>query len=246
MKSLQPRLSIADGEARVQAVRAVELADNTELAIMPEITYIPAKPTLAVLGHKVEYDEVRQLWYCDLQIDVGPSYYPFIRLGLVRYQPNSVKNAFVSRVVLADFAQIAPDRLMTIGPDAGNPRKIGVAIAGITFNKSEAQTDGGDFEVSVETRRSDISDPELGWVPVPDADIQLLAHKITDMAAPILWSGVITLPEPRGSRPYRLVVKEYERHINMEVSYQTGGGAGQTLSQRRYGRRVVYADAVEI
>ncbi len=246
MKSLQPRLSIADGEARVQAVRAVELADNTELAIMPEITYIPAKPTLVVLGHKVEYDEVRQLWYCDLQIDVGPSYYPFIRLGLVRYQPNSVKNAFVSRVVLADFAQIAPDRLMTIGPDAGNPRKIGVAIAGITFNKSEAQTDGGDFEVSVETRRSDISDPELGWVPVPDADIQLLAHKITDMAAPILWSGVITLPEPRGSRPYRLVVKEYERHINMEVSYQTGGGAGQTLSQRRYGRRVVYADAVEI
>lgn len=246
MKSLQPRLDLSQAEARVKAVREVEFADKAELAIMPELSYIPAKPTLAVLGHKVEYDEVRQLWYCDIQIDVGPTYYPFIRLALVRYQPNSVRNAFVSRVVLADFAQIAPDRLMTIGPDAGNPRKIGVAIAGPTFNKSEAQSDGGDFEVIVETRRSDISDPDLGWVPVPDADIQLLPHKITDDLAPLLWSGVITLPEPRGSRPYRLVVKEYERHINMEVAYKTGGGAGQTISQRRYGRRVVYADAVEI
>lgn len=246
MKPLQPRLDVSQGEARVKAVREFEFANNNELAVSPDIAYIPAKPTLAVLGHKVEYDEVRQLWYCDLQIDIGPTYYPFIRLALVRYQPNSVKNAFVSRVVLADFAQIAPDRLMTIGPDVGNPRKIGVAIAGATFNKSEAQTDGGDFEVIVETRRSDINDPDLGWVPVPDADIQLMPHKVTDNLAPLLWSGVITLPEPRGSRPYRLVVKEYERHINIEALYKTGGGAGQTIAQRRYGRRVVYADAIEI
>ncbi|KXK53475.1 MAG: hypothetical protein UZ07_CHB004002758 [Chlorobi bacterium OLB7] len=244
MKSLQPRLSLSESELQVSNVRQV--ADKLELAITADIEYVPAKPTLAVLGHKVEYDEVRQLWYCDLQIDAGLSYYPFIRLALVRYQPNSVKNAFVSRVVLADFAQIAPDRLMTINSDPGNPRKIGVAIAGLTFNKSEAQSDGGDFEVAVETRRSDISDPDLGWVPVPDANIQLLPHKVTDMVAPLLWSGVITLPEPRGSRPYRLVVKEYERHINMEVAYKTGGGAGQTITQRRYGRRVVYADAIEL
>lgn len=244
MKSLQPRFSLSESELQVSNVRQV--ADKLELAITADIEYVPAKPTLAVLGHKVEYDEVRQLWYCDLQIDAGPSYYPFIRLALVRYQPNSVKNAFVSRVVLADFAQIAPDRLMTINSDPGNPRKIGVAIAGLTFNKSEAQSDGGDFEVVVETRRSDISDPDLGWVPVPDANIQLLPHKVTDMVAPLLWSGVITLPEPRGSRPYRLVVKEYERHINVEVAYKTGGGAGQTITQRRYGRRVVYADAIEL
>jgi hypothetical protein len=53
----------------------------------------------------------RQLWYADIEIDAGPSYLPFVRLALVRYQPTSLPDAHLSRVVLAEFVQLTPDRL---------------------------------------------------------------------------------------------------------------------------------------
>ena len=37
--------------------------------------------SVAVVGHQPEFDEVRGLWYCDLQIDAGSSYFPFVRLA---------------------------------------------------------------------------------------------------------------------------------------------------------------------
>jgi hypothetical protein len=38
------------------------------------------------------------------------TYAPFVRLALVRYQPHALVASKVSRVVLADFAQLTPDR----------------------------------------------------------------------------------------------------------------------------------------
>ena len=46
---------------------------------------------------------IRQLWYCDIEIIGGASYFPFIRLALARYQPISSRNAHLSNVVLADI-----------------------------------------------------------------------------------------------------------------------------------------------
>ena len=37
-----------------------------------------------------EFDQVRKLWYCDLQLDAGTSYFPFVKLALARYQPHSI------------------------------------------------------------------------------------------------------------------------------------------------------------
>ena len=66
-----------------------------------------------VAGHDVGYDTTRGLWYCDIQV-TDPAgrplttYTPFIRLALARYQPFSIPGAHLSRVVLADYAQLAP------------------------------------------------------------------------------------------------------------------------------------------
>ncbi|HEV2863511.1 MAG TPA: hypothetical protein VGX48_21030 [Pyrinomonadaceae bacterium] len=72
-----------------------------------------------VAAHEVKFDGAR--WYSDLQILIPatpktpasdiPSYYPFIRLGLARYQPESLPGAHLSRVAAADFVQLAPSRL---------------------------------------------------------------------------------------------------------------------------------------
>ena len=66
-----------------------------------------------------------------LTIDPGtPTYMPFVRLALVRYQPHALVDAKVSRVVLSDFAQLTPERASTVTSDPYNPGLLRVAISG--------------------------------------------------------------------------------------------------------------------
>ena len=66
--------------------------------------------SVVVVGHRVHFDLERKLWYCDIELNPGLAYMPFVRLALVRYQPNAIYGAKVSRVVLADFVQVLPRR----------------------------------------------------------------------------------------------------------------------------------------
>ena len=63
-----------------------------------------------VAGHTVGFDQDRDLWYCDMEIASGPAYSPMVRLALARWQPASIQHAELSRVVVADVVQLAPDR----------------------------------------------------------------------------------------------------------------------------------------
>src|SRR5690242_14172147 len=92
--------------------------------------------TVAVAGHAVKFDGVerthagRKLWYCDIDIDAGNAYFPFIRLALARFQPNSVRGAHLSRVVLADFVQLTADRSASISFDGADATALTVAVCG--------------------------------------------------------------------------------------------------------------------
>ena len=92
----------------------------------------PGGDQVHVAGHGVEYDKSRKLWYCDIEIDAGESYWPFVRLALARYQPKSYWGVELSRVVLADFVQLAPDRTVTVTP-AGSPDRFDVRVDGLTY-----------------------------------------------------------------------------------------------------------------
>ena len=59
--------------------------------------------TVEVVGFHVEWDGARKLWYCDINLDTGNAYAPFVRLALARFQPNSLSDVHISAVVLADF-----------------------------------------------------------------------------------------------------------------------------------------------
>lgn len=68
-----------------------------------------------VVGHRVQWDDARKLWYCDIELDAGwRTYMPFVRLALVRYQPQAIAGMKVSRVTLAEFAQVLPRRSATL------------------------------------------------------------------------------------------------------------------------------------
>ena len=77
-----------------------------------------------VAPHDVFYDGERGLWYCDIVVDTGPSYFPFIRLALARYQPTSCPGAHLSNIVLADIIALTSDRWLSLTPteDAGTRR----------------------------------------------------------------------------------------------------------------------------
>ena len=87
-------------------------------------------PWVDVAGHEVAWDKDRQLWFSDIEISTisATTYFPFVKLALVRYQPSSLKGLELSRVVQADFIQVTPDRVVTMS--FPTPTTVKVAVAG--------------------------------------------------------------------------------------------------------------------
>ncbi len=191
-----------------------------ELANVSNEQFIP----LTAVGHQVSYDDAhgRRLWYCDIQMDMGEAYFPFVRLALARYQPQSLPNAHLSRVVLADFMQLAPNRAASITFDPMDPTSVQLAVNGLTYTGPGTATMTATLEMQVPGRA------DSAWLPV--ADIPLTAH--TFGGPDTLWTGHVVLPAARGSRPFRLVIREFETYtVDSPGSVQ---------------RRLVYADILTL
>jgi len=211
----------------------------TPLAINPRdgltLDEVP-NVTVAVAGHTVKYDADRDLWYADIEVSGAASYYPFIRLALARYQPISIAlpnntpptDAYLSRVVLADFAQLAPNRTATITTrnNSSDLNQITVSVNGLDA------TDGllrkNLVEVSVQQQQPGVQG-DLAWVPVPNATHELPASLSG-------WSKTFDLPKPPGSMQFRLIIKEYE------PMYHTDDASGNL----DFARRLVYATTVDV
>ncbi|HEV2707287.1 MAG TPA: hypothetical protein VGV59_15305, partial [Pyrinomonadaceae bacterium] len=137
---------------------------------------LPGGSPVSVAPHAVGYDEVRRLWYCDIEINPGDSYFPFVRLALARYQPNSIAGVHLSRVVLADFVQLAPGRTVSVSPFAGTPPRCNVTVTGKTYSRFRGagdaiQTGGTSVTATVETVNAKANtggrrkEEELEWIP---------------------------------------------------------------------------------
>ncbi len=236
-------------------VAANRVSDHTKFAVIPNLKAIEfvLKPSLIVVGHEVFFDPVRQLWYSDIEIDTGDSYTPFVRLALTRFQPDSVDNAHVSRVIVADFAQLMPDRNVAVIFDPVNPKLVLLAVSGRTYTNAATGYEtghpqvGSQMEVSVEVERPDITDEgeELRWAPIPDATHQLQSQVGNDAMG--VWTAFITLPEPRGARKYRLVFKEFEHFLSDAAeAYNNTITVVAREKLKLTQKRLVFAESIEI
>jgi hypothetical protein len=132
--------------------------------------------TIEVAPHDVFYDRERQLWYCDIEIDHGSSYYPFVRLALARYQPVSVKGAHLSNIVLADFMPLAADRWLNV-MHTDNARSRHITVFGNRYHDSSGHVEAKHvsnisvIDVWVE-RLNEYAGDDFGWEQVIEADIQ--------------------------------------------------------------------------
>ena len=196
--------------------------------------------TVAVAGHDVEYDPERRLWFCDIEIDAGNTYYPFVRLALARFQPNSIPDAHLSRVVLADYAQLTPDRTALV--TYGSATSLEVAIAGYCFKSQSIELEipnyntfaagklhGNPMTISLEAQ---MIGTDLGWVPVPKSEVGL--PPLDGPNGLTYWKGSIGLPADKGGYKLRLVIREYEVFI--------GGPDPEVHIEKR----IVYADVLEL
>lgn len=174
-----------------------------------------------VAGYEVNWDDRRKLWYADIEVDPGASYYPFIHLALVRYQPQSLAGLEISSVVLADFVQIAPTRTITLTTTPDRTHYT-VVVKGLTYhsNAGPVPTVVGPnmvglarVSVSVQQRIPGTTD-EIGWQAASDPAIQVQPDQMQIDPAQdegtVLWSGQISLPSGHARGQYRLLIQEFE------------------------------------
>lgn len=171
-----------------------------------------------VVGFTPQFDESRGVWYADLTVNLGPTYSPFVRLALVRYQPHALDDARISRVVLAGFSQLTPDRSAMVTADPHHPRTLRVMVSGVAPRGPQPEGPGQPrparpthVRVRVQQRGAVTSD--LAWEDVP-ANVATVAQLYEgqglnqlDLA---LWVGAVTFAAAPAPGQFRLLIEEFE------------------------------------
>lgn len=213
---------------RSRGVPRMKIQKKPRVQIPPQALGRPPMP-VTICAFDVKPDISRQLWYCDIEMESGNAYFPFVRLALARYQVNSIRGAHLSPVVLADFAQLVPDRTASVVVNPQDPTQALVTVAGVPGTAGSQRQ--SKIEVEVEEANPAV-DGELGWTPVPSRGRNILPRVNGQQ-----WTGPVPLPAPSG-KPQRLVIKEYEV---FNVPNEADSSA-----RPRQDERLVYADALPL
>ncbi|MBA2433185.1 MAG: hypothetical protein H0V56_13905 [Chthoniobacterales bacterium] len=209
-------------------------------------------PPVSVVGFAVEFDPVRKLWFCDLDLNVGATYAPFVRLALARYQPKSLEGAHLSRVVRAEFAQLAPDRTASVATNAtASGAKIRVRVTGDTYiassltnisgshdpvfgGKDSGRIGHAEIEVLLQRRNASLGDdPHLSWETLSTTRLVQDPSKLGE------WEGEVELTQPLAAGEFRVLLQEYEWY---RADYQPEEAQRGITANRR----MVYADAFRL
>ncbi len=193
-------------------------------------------PFVTVVGHQPQYDATTKRWFADVALDTGEAYAPFVRLALVRYQPNSLDRCAISPVVLADIVQPLPDRTATVTTAADDPAVRTVTVAGPSYTAVHGRgPDAGTEDsvlpqVTVTVQRADpaVADDVLRWQSLPEATT-VLTRSVSGTTA--TWAGRVAVPAVDGE--LRLLIVEVERLY--------ADGEPEAITSR-----IVYAAAVPV
>jgi hypothetical protein len=206
------------------------------VAHAPELTIAEDnRVTVSVAAHAVQFDERRKLWFSDVDVDLGQSYFPFLRLVLARYQPSSVRNAHLSPVIVTGFIQLPPNRTVTVTPlDAD---RFTIRVDGLTYRRNawHPGTTGGSLEVPLPSGGSlPINPPrnlvkisfqervpgttdDAGWIASSVGRFEVSQAVEAGGGAATgtaLWEGTVKLPAGRQPGQFRVVLREHEIFID--------------------------------
>jgi hypothetical protein len=211
-----------------------------------------------VAGHTAQFDPTRNLWYSDIEVDIGSAYTPMIRLALARYQPNSYSQQGVDvalgRVVLADVMTLDPGRTLTVTRSALG-RKVDVTLSGHSYSKVAGTYGPGDrvavpgiMQVLLQVRSADIADFDVGWEVADVPGNPWTAEGALAADGTATWSAH-RIPIP-GSSQCRLLVLQYEviptDHRGRETVSDPYGTNDPNLGKPEPGYRLLYQDIVPL
>ncbi|MFK7846159.1 MAG: hypothetical protein AB8G77_12740, partial [Rhodothermales bacterium] len=223
------------------------------------------KGMAAVAGHEVHFDEDRKLWYCDITVDTGDTYFPFMRLALARYQPDSIKGVHLSPVFLTDFIQTVPDRVAAINFLSDTEFRVMVSgpIAWNTHSNKQGANESDPDKIRdliklsrhvTATLEKQVGDADSPWVPVSDALTDVTVEPHEQIGARMIWMKSMQLPsgpggggqltlntgQAPGASRYRVSVKEFE------ILNSDPGKNERFPVDSNVGFRMVYADSIEL
>lgn len=178
---------------------------------------------VSVAGFAPQYDESRRLWFADLTINLySRTYMPFVRLALVRYQPHALPDAKISRVVLADFAQLTPDRSAMVSADPHHPRMVRVVVSGVAprgpaavvqARPMPAQLSERPTRITLRVQQRDATiASDLAWNDAPDTVAKVTPQRDETVEGPdlALWAGLVEFSARPAPGQFRLVIEEHE------------------------------------
>ncbi|GAA1531914.1 hypothetical protein GCM10009827_057090 [Dactylosporangium maewongense] len=192
-----------------------------------------------IAAFRPTWDADRQAWYCDVEFRTGAAYFPFVRLGLARYQPMSIPGCELSPIVPTAFVQTVPDRTLTCTVSPHGSATL--ALSGPAWSASVGEhgtvVDGSHLvSAVVEAQEPAVTDPLLGWAAAGPEN--KLASVVVTEDGTATWSGNLQLPETQGRR-LRIAVREYEFHPADDRSAQPSPSLVAT-------RRIVHADVIPL
>lgn len=245
---------------------------------LEELADVNQPKNVDVVGYEPEYNQERKLWFCDVQFnpDRLTTYYPFVRLGLARFQPHSIpdSDAFLSQVVMTDYVQLVPTRELKVSKTTSlkNIIEFGVTLSGYA-PKFSGENDPPTLitnEVTVTLEMHDRSIPgELGWKPFStmlpnNLNKDLLSSSILNNFGGTTQSPGyynLTASSSQGNPdlwtwnrniqlPKQLfLLKESFRFVVREYEHYWADGERDTSSNeltRKVEKRVVYTDIVAL
>lgn len=175
-----------------------------------------------------EYHKGRKRWFVDVILDSAHAVWPFLRLSLARYQPNSIAGMAFSETVTTDFVQLPPERIGTLSrPESGEVRVTVTGVTAVTTTpRNDKPTQPADREVLAEAlsksrrvvatlqARNAASGSDIDWVDVKQVRCDVAGVSIDSFEA--TWTAALPLtPEqqlltPGTSDDLRVQVEEYE------------------------------------
>ena len=179
-----------------------------------------------VAGHALHFDAEADAWYADVEIDSAEAYFPFVRLALVRFQPISQPGAHASRLAFADFAQLAPDRALTLTYVETPRPAVEISLVGPGYEPRPDDRPEAHIEVRFECQT--LRNTDLGWEQ-RGSEVVLSRTSLPD--GRMAWGGTLPLPDA-SDREARLTIREFER-----FRHPVTGSVRQ---------RLVYADKVPL
>ena len=156
------------------------------------------------------WDPHRQAWYCDIEFPTGAAYFPFVRLGLARYQPRSIPGCELSAIVPTAFVQTVPDRTLScaVAPDGSATLALNGPAPSSSMDIQGIVAGSNLVTAVVEAQEPAIADPLLGWAAAgPETELA----GVLNGDGTATWSGTVQVPDAQGRR-LRLAVREYETH----------------------------------